>query len=57
MKTIGEAVDKARDELKNPGNYSIEQIDQVTKFLYRDVFSNAHKATEAIKDALNPQRV
>lgn len=56
-KTLDEALKKAKDELGKAGEFSTEQMDKVADYVKRDVADNAEKATEAIKKAVDPQRV
>lgn len=56
-KTLDEALKKAKDELSKAGDFSGEQMDKVASYVRRDVADNAEKATEAVKKAVDPQRV
>ncbi len=56
-KTLDEALKKAKDELSKAGDFSSEQMDKVAAYVKRDVADNAEKATEAVKKAVDPQRV
>lgn len=56
-KTLDEALKKAKDELSKAGDFSTEQMDKVAAYVKRDVADNAEKATEAVKKAVDPQRV
>jgi len=56
-KTLDEALKKAKEELSKAGDFSGEQMDKVASYVKRDVADNAEKATEAVKKAVDPQRV
>ena len=56
-KTLDEALKKAKEELSKAGDLSGEQLDKVADYVKRDVAENAGKATEAVKKAVDPQRV
>jgi len=56
-KTLDEALKKAKDELGKAGEFSTEQMDKVAAYVKRDVAENAEKATDAVKKAVDPQRV
>lgn len=56
-KTLDEALKKAKEELSRAGDFSGEQMDKVASYVKRDVADNAEKATEAVKKAVDPQRV
>ena len=56
-KTLDEALKKAKEELSKAGDLSGEQLDKVAAYVKRDVAENAGKATEAVKKAVDPQRV
>jgi len=56
-KTLDEALKKAKEEMSKAGDFSSEQMDKVASYVKRDVADNAEKATEAVKKAVDPQRV
>jgi len=60
-KTLDEALKKAKEELSRElsraGDFSAEQMDKVASYVKRDVAENAARATEAVKKAVDPQRV
>ena len=56
-KTLDEALKKAKEELSKAGDLSGEQLDKIAAYVKRDVAENAGKATEAVKKAVDPQRV
>ena len=56
-KTLDEALKKAKDEMSKAGDLSSEQMDKIASYVKRDVTENAGKATEAVKKAVDPQRV
>ena len=56
-KTLDEALKKAKEELSKAGEFSGEQMDKAATYVKRDVAENAEKATEAIRKAVDPQRV
>lgn len=56
-KTLDEALKKAKDEMTRAGEFSKEQVDRVGEFVRRDIIENAGKAVEAVKNAVDPQRL
>ena len=56
-KTLDEALKKAKEEAAKASEVSGEQLDKVASYVKRDVAENAGKATEAVKKAVDPQRV
>lgn len=56
-KTIDEALKKAREEIDKAGGFSQEQLDRAATFVRRDVAANAERAAEAVKQAMDPQRM
>ncbi|PLX74685.1 MAG: hypothetical protein C0615_08895 [Desulfuromonas sp.] len=56
-KSLDEALKKAKEEIAKAGEFSSEQMDRVSAYVKRDVADNAEKATEAVKKAVDPQRV
>lgn len=56
-KSLDEALKKAKDELNKAGEFSAEQLEKIAEFVRRDVNENATRATEAVKKAVDPQRV
>ena len=56
-KTFDEALKKAKEELASAGDFSREQADKLGEYVRRDLKENADKAKEAVKKAVEPQRV
>ena len=56
-KTLDEALKKAKDELSKAGGFTSEQADRVAEWIRRDVRQGAGKATQAVRQAVEPQRV
>lgn len=56
-KTFDEALKKAKEELSAAGDFSREQVDKLGEYVRRDLKENADKAKEAVKKAVEPQRV
>jgi len=56
-KTLDEALKKAKDEMTRAGDFSKEQVDRVGEFVRRDIIESAGKAVEAVKNAVDPQRL
>jgi len=56
-KTFDEALKKAKEELSTAGDFSREQADKLGEYVRRDLKENADKAKEAVKKAVEPQRV
>lgn len=56
-KTLDEALKKAKDELSKAGHFTADQADKVAEWVRRDVREGAGKATEAVKKAVEPQRM
>jgi NAD-dependent SIR2 family protein deacetylase len=56
-KTLDEALKKAKDELSKAGDFSSEQLEKAVTYVKRDVNDNAHKATEAVRQAVDPHRM
>jgi len=56
-KTFDEALKRAKDELSSAGDFSRERIDKLGSYVQRDLKENANKAKEAVKKAIEPQRI
>ncbi len=56
-KTFDEALKKAKEELASAGDFSREQADRLGDYVRRDLKENAGKAAEAVKKAIEPQRL
>ncbi len=56
-KTFDEALKKAKEELSAAGDFSREQADKLGEYVRRDLKENADKAKEAVKKAVEPQRL
>jgi Zn finger protein HypA/HybF involved in hydrogenase expression len=56
-KTFDEALKRAKEELAAAGDFSREQADRLGEYVRRDLRENADKAREAVKKAVEPQRV
>lgn len=56
-KTFEDALKKAKDELSAAGDFSREQVDKLGEYVRRDLKENADKAKQAVKKAVEPQRV
>jgi len=56
-KTFDEALKKAKEELASAGDFSREQADKLGEYVRRDLKENADKAREAVKKAIEPQRL
>jgi putative protein kinase ArgK-like GTPase of G3E family len=56
-KTLDEALKKAKDELTKAGNFTNEQADKVAEWVRRDVRQGAQKASDAVRSAIDPQRM
>ena len=56
-KTLDEALKKATEELNRAGNYSSEQMDKVASYVKRDLVENASRASEAVRQTVNPHRM
>lgn len=56
-KTFDEALKKAKEELASAGDFSREQADRLGEYVRRDLKDNAGKATEAVRKAIEPQRL
>ncbi len=56
-KTFDEALKKAKEELSSAGDFSREQADKLGEYVRRDLKENADKAKEAVKKAVEPQRL
>ncbi len=56
-KTFDEALKKAKEELASAGDFSREQADRLGEFVRRDLKQSADKAAEAVKKAIEPQRL
>jgi len=55
--TLDDALKRARQEMTKAGEFSEEQMDRVTSYVKRDVMKNAHRATKAVREAIDPHRV
>ena len=56
-KTFDEALKKAKEELSSAGDFSREQADKLGEYVRRDLKENAGKAKNAVKKAVEPQRL
>lgn len=56
-KTFDEALKKAKEELSAAGDFSKEQTDRLGEYVRRDLKENADKAREAVRKAVEPQRL
>jgi Zn finger protein HypA/HybF involved in hydrogenase expression len=56
-KTFDEALKKAKDELTAAGDFSRERADKLGEYVRRDLKQNADKAYDAVKKAVEPQRL
>ncbi|MGW8313243.1 MAG: zinc ribbon-containing protein [Desulfuromonadales bacterium] len=56
-KTFDEALKKAKEELASAGDFSREQADKVGEYVRRDLKVNAEKARDAVRKAIDPQRL
>ena len=56
-KTFDEALKKAKEVLSSAGDFSREQADKLGEFVSRDLKANASKATDAVRKAVEPQRL
>jgi len=56
-KTFDEALKKAKEEVASAGDFSREQADRLGEYVRRDLKENADKAAEAVKKAIEPQRL
>lgn len=56
-KTFDEALKRAKEELAAAGDFSREQVDRLGEYVRRDLKENAGKAREAVKKAIEPQRL
>lgn len=56
-KTLDEALKKAKEEFARAGDFHSEQLEKMATYVRRDVTENAGRASEAVKKAVNPQRV
>ncbi|HKL25486.1 MAG TPA: hypothetical protein VJ910_04610 [Desulfuromonadales bacterium] len=56
-KTLDEALKKAREEVNRAGNFSSEQMDKVTSYVRRDLVENARKASDAVRQTVDPHRM
>lgn len=56
-KTFEDALKKAKEEISSAGDYSREQADKIGEYVRRDLKENAGKAKNAVKKAVEPQRV
>lgn len=56
-KTFDEALKRAKEELAAAGDFSREQLDKLGEYVRRDLKENAGKAREAVKKAVEPQRL
>ena len=56
-RSIDEALKKAREELEKAGEFSSGQLDRAAAFVRRDVADNAGRAADAVKQAVDPQRM
>lgn len=56
-KTFDEALKKAKDELASAENFSRERLDRLGEYVRRDLKENARKAKDAVRMAIEPQRL
>ena len=56
-KTYEEALKKAKDELSAAGDFSREKADRLGEYVSRDLKENAEKTRDAVKKAVEPQRL
>lgn len=56
-KTLDEALKKAKEELAKAGGHTSERADRVAEWVRRDVRQSAAKASDAVKQAVDPQRM
>lgn len=56
-KTFEEALKRAKEELAAAGDFSREQADRLGEYVRRDLRDNADKARDAVKKAVEPQRL
>ena len=56
-KTFDEALKKAKEDLSKAGNYTSEQMEKVADYVTRDMAENAGKASNAVRSAVDPQRM
>jgi Zn finger protein HypA/HybF involved in hydrogenase expression len=56
-KTFDEALKRAKEELAAAGDFSREQADRLGEYVRRDLRQNADKARDAVKKAVEPQRL
>lgn len=56
-KTFDEALKRAKEELSSAGDFSRENVDKLGEYVRRDLKENAEKATEAVRKAIEPQRL
>ena len=56
-KTFDDALKKAKEELASAGDFSRDQADRLGEYVRRDLKENAGKAKEAVKKAIEPQRL
>lgn len=56
-KTYEEALKKAKDELSAAGDFSREKADKLGEYVSRDLKENAEKTRDAVKKAVEPQRL
>jgi Zn finger protein HypA/HybF involved in hydrogenase expression len=56
-KTFDEALKKAKEEFSAAGDFSREQVDRLGEYVRRDLKENADKARDAVKKAVEPQRL
>jgi len=56
-KSLDEALKKAKEEVNRAGEFSAEQLEKMAEFVRRDVNENAARAADAVRRAVDPQRV
>ena len=56
-KSLDEALKKAKEEFAKAGDFHSEQLEKMASYVRRDVLENAGKARDAVKKAVDPQRV
>ncbi len=56
-KTLDEALKKATQELNKAGDYTSEQMDKVSSYVKRDLAQNASKASDAVRQTIDPHRM
>jgi Zn finger protein HypA/HybF involved in hydrogenase expression len=55
--TLDDALKRARQEMTKAGEFSEDQMARVASYVKRDIMKDAHRATKAVRDAIDPHRV